>query len=404
MSLKDKTVVLGITGGIAAYKSAAIVSRLRKLGVSVHVIMTENATQFIAPLTFESLSGHPTVTDTFRRPDTWEVEHIALAKKADVFAIAPCTANMMAKLAWGLADDMLSTTALATRAPLLLAPAMNTGMWTADATRRNLATLRERGVRFVGPDAGFLACGDEGAGRMSEPEEIVKEIVALLQPHQDLAGLKVLVTAGATREYLDPVRFMTNESSGRMGMALVEAALERGAQVQAVCGHMDVQAPAGAEVIPVVSTRDLYERMLELAPRADIVIQAAAPADYRFAETADHKLKKQGNTPLTFTLVENPDVAAAVGAAKREGQTLVGFAAETENAVENARKKLASKHLDMIVANDVTLPGAGFNGTTNIATLITAEDEEARPMESKRSLADAILNRVLRLRGAQVSE
>ena len=398
MKLTGKEIVLGVTGGIAAYKSAEVVSRLRKQGAQVHVIMTENATKFVAPLTFETLSNHPVVTDTFARPDTWEVEHIALAKRAELFAIAPATANILAKLAWGLADDMLSTTALATRAPMLVAPAMNVGMWEAEATRQNMATLRQRGVHVVGPGNGFLACGDSGAGRMAEPAEIVAAMEDILRPRQDYAGLRVLVTAGATRERLDPVRFLSNDSSGKMGFAIAAAARDRGAEVTVVCGITQVEPPEGVRVIRVESTRELFEAVTRSAPEADVVIQAAAPADYRFAITHDQKLKKQDGLPLMVELVENPDIAAAVGKAKRPGQVLVGFAAETEHLMENAARKLERKNLDMIVANDVSQPGAGFNVDTNIATLLTHDGARECPLQSKAALAQDILDETLSLR------
>lgn len=395
---KQPEVVLGVTGGIAAYKSAELVSRLRKAGISVHVIMTEHATHFVAPLTFETLSNHPVVTDTFARPETWEVEHIALAKRADVFVIAPATANIMAKLACGIADDMLSTTALATKAPMLIAPAMNTGMWTAEATQHNAAVLKARGVYFVGPEGGFLACGDTGAGRMSEPKDIFDTIEKLLSPKHDLAGLRVMVTAGATRERLDPVRFLSNDSSGKMGFALAAAARDRGAEVTLVCGVTTVQPPAGVTLVKVESTEELYQAVTERCEMMDVVIQAAAPADYRFANRYDQKLKKQSGAPLLLELVENPDIAAEVGRRKHAGQTLVGFAAETEHVQENAQRKLEKKNLDLIVANDVTAPGAGFNVDTNIAALITRGGVMERPLQSKRALAEDILDQVMVLR------
>lgn len=397
--LTGKSVVLGVTGGIAAYKACEVVSRLRKMGADVYVIMTRHATEFVAPLTFETLSNHPVVTDTFARPETWEVEHIALAKRADVFAIAPATANILAKMACGIADDMLSTTVLATKAPVLVAPAMNTGMWTAEVTQENCATLRRRGVHFVGPDAGFLACGDTGSGRMSEPSAIAEAIAALLCPVQDMAGMKVLVTAGATRERLDPVRYMTNDSSGKMGFAVAEEAARRGANVTVVAGSVTAPIPAGCEVVRVESTQDLYDAVTARAPEMDVVIQAAAPADYRFATTYTEKHKKaHDGQPFVIELVENPDIAAAVGAMKKPGQTLVGFAAETENLHENARKKLAKKNLDLIVANDVSQPGAGFNVDTNIATLITASGLVECPLRTKKELAVDILDKVMELR------
>ena len=399
-ALDGKTVVLGVTGGIAAYKSCEAVSRLRKLGAKVHVIMTKNACQFVAPLTFETLSNNPCVTDTFDRPERWEVEHVALAKQADLFLIAPATANIMAKLAHGIADDMLSTTALATRAPMLLAPAMNTGMWESAATRENLDILLRRGVMTIGPEGGLLACGDVGAGRMSEPKQIVEKCVELLTRAQDLSGLRVLVTAGPTREAVDPVRFLTNRSSGKMGYALAEAARQRGAQVTLVSGPVSIAAPAGVALESVQSTEDLLKAMLRLSPSQDVIIQSAAPADYRPEQAAPQKLKKQGDGSLTLRLVATPDVAKAVGERKQPGQTLVGFAAETEGLTENALKKLEAKNLDMIVANDVTRPGAGFDVDTNIAECITRQGREVLPLMTKRALADAIWDRVLALRRA----
>lgn len=401
MTLKGKSVVLGVTGGIAAYKACEVVSRLRKLGADVYVIMTKSATEFVQPLTFETLSNHPVVTDTFARPATWEVEHIALAKRADAFVIAPATANILAKMTHGIADDMLSTTVLATKAPVLVAPAMNTGMWTAAVTQENCETLKKRGVQFVGPDAGFLACGDTGSGRMSEPAAIVEAIASILCPVQDMAGLRVMVTAGATRERLDPVRYMTNDSSGKMGFAVAEAAAKRGAEVTIVAGSTTAPAPSGVKLVRVESTQDLYDAVTTRAADMDVIIQAAAPADYRFAMTYTEKHKKaHDGQPFVVELVENPDIAAAVGAAKRPGQTLVGFAAETEHLHANARKKLAKKNLDLIVANDVSQPGAGFNVDTNIATLITRDGMIECPLRTKKELAGDILDQVMALRNA----
>ena len=399
--LKGREIVLGVTGGIAAYKSADLVSRLRKLGANVHVIMTKNAAEFVTPLTFETMSANPVVTDTFARPVTWEVEHVELAKRAELFVIAPATANFIAKMAAGIADDMLTTTVLATKAPVLVAPAMNVGMWTAAVTQENAARLKARGVHFVGPDAGFLACGDTGSGRMSEPAAIVEAAAAILCPKRDLAGVRVLVTAGATKERLDPVRYMTNDSSGKMGFALAEAARDRGADVTAVVGSVTAPLPEGVRIVRIESTDDLCREMTALAPEADVVIQAAAPADYRFARVYDQKLKKHGGEPLILELVENPDVAAAVGRLKRPGQILVGFAAETGSLIANAQGKLKKKNLDLIVANDVTKPGAGFNVDTNIAVLITAAGMDERPLQTKRALAEDILDRVAAMREAK---
>ncbi len=396
--LTGQNILLGVTGGIAAYKAAEVVSRLRKLNATVDVVMTKNAAEFVTPLTFETLSGRPTVTDTFARPERWEVKHVSLAQKATLCLVAPATANLMAKLAVGIADDMLTTTLLATRAPLLLAPAMNTGMWEAAATQENLRKLQERGVRFIGPAGGRLACGDSGVGRMSEPEEIVAAACELLAPRKDLSGLRVLVTAGPTRERIDPVRYLTNDSSGKMGYALARAAQRRGAQVTLVSGPVALTAPDHVELAPVLTTCELYDAVLSRCKTADVVIQAAAPADYRPAQESDRKLKKQDGAPLTLTLYENPDVARAVGEGKRAGQTLVGFAAETDDLLANARQKLSKKNLDLIVANDVTQPGAGFGVDTNIVTLVTRGGATPYPLMSKADVADRILDKVLELR------
>ncbi len=401
MDLTGKEIVLGVTGGIAAYKSAEIVSRLRHSGANVHVIMTRNATEFIAPLTFQTLSANQVVTDTFEAPEYWNVEHVALAKLADIFVVAPATANILAKMASGIADDMLSTTLLATKAQILVAPAMNTGMWTAPATQNNVKVLKERGVRMIGPESGMLACGDEGAGRMSEPETIVGEICRILSRKQDYAGKKVLITAGATRERLDPVRFITNDSSGKMGFAIAEAARDRGAEVTVIRGSVTAEIPAGIRMIRIESARELYDAMMQKAPEQDVIIQAAAVSDYRPAEQKDRKVKKESGSDLTLILTENPDIAKAVGEQKKPGQTLVGFAAETDNLLKNAKSKLGKKKLDLIVANDVTKPGAGFNVDTNIAVLITSDGSTEEPLQTKRQLAERILDKVLEIRNKQ---
>lgn len=401
MDLTGKEIVLGVTGGIAAYKSAEIVSRLRHSGANVHVIMTRNATEFIAPLTFQTLSANQVVTDTFEAPEYWNVEHVALAKLADIFVVAPATANILAKMASGIADDMLSTTLLATKAQILVAPAMNTGMWTAPATQNNVKVLKERGVRMIGPESGMLACGDEGAGRMSEPETIVEEICRILSRKQDYAGKKVLITAGATRERLDPVRFITNDSSGKMGFAIAEAARDRGAEVTVIRGSVTAEIPAGIRMIQIESARELYDAMMQKAPEQDVIIQAAAVSDYRPAEQKDRKIKKESGSDLTLILTENPDIAKAVGEQKKPGQTLVGFAAETDNLLKNAKSKLGKKKLDLIVANDVTKPGAGFNVDTNIAVLITSDGSTEEPLQTKRQLAERILDKVLEIRNKQ---
>lgn len=394
--LSGKCVVVGVTGGIAAYKTCEVVSRLKKLHADVRVIMTKNATEFVSPLTFQSLSHNPVSVDTFANIQTWEIEHIALAQRADVFVIAPATANIIGKLACGIADDMLSTTVMATHAPVLIAPAMNTAMLENAATQQNMRTLSERGMRFIAPGTGMLACGTSGAGRMSEPSQIVDEIVRTLRPREDFAGLSVVVTAGPTAEPLDPVRYITNRSSGKMGYAIAEAAHARGAHVTLISGPTAIQPPKGVDFVRIGTTQELYDAVLGHAD-ADVVIQAAAPADYRAREISPNKIKRTGDS-LMIELVPNPDIAAALGARKHPGQTLVGFAAETNNVIENAQGKLKRKSLDLIVANDVTRAGAGFDVDTNIVTLIDGEGMKELPMMTKREVADGILDRVTELR------
>ena len=394
--LTGKCVVVGVTGGIAAYKACEVVSRLKKLNADVRVIMTRNATEFVQPLTFQSLSHNPVSVDTFANIQTWEIEHIALAQRADLFIIAPATANIIGKLACGIADDMLSTTVMATRAPVLIAPAMNTAMLENPATQQNIRTLKSRGMRMIAPGVGMLACGTSGAARMSEPEQIVAAAVEALRPREDFAGLAVVVTAGPTAEPLDPVRFITNRSSGKMGYALAAAARARGADVTLISGPTALDAPAGVNVVHIRTTQELYDAVMANAG-ADVVIQAAAPADYRAREVSPTKIKRTGET-LMVELVPNPDIAAALGERKRAGQTLVGFAAETNDVVANAQGKLRRKSLDLIVANDVTRAGAGFDVDTNIITLIDAESTCELPLMTKREAADRILDRVLELR------
>ena len=396
--MKKPCVVLGVTGGIAVYKACELLRLLQKRGIDVFVVMTQNACRFVAPLTFETLSGHPVAVDTFDRPQTWEVEHIALAKRADLFLIAPATANIMGKMACGIADDMLSTTVMATRAPVLVAPAMNTGMWENAAVQQNVKTLRARGVEIVAPVSGHLACGDSGAGKLEDVEVIAERACELLFAKKDMEGLRVMVTAGPSREALDPVRYISNRSSGKMGYAIAQAAQKRGAEVTLLSGPVAIEAPQGVKLVPFTTTQELLDRASELAREQDLLIQAAAPADYRAKEIAPQKIKKQGGEPMTFTLVENPDVAATLGKAKRSGQVFVGFAAETNDVLAHAKDKLARKNLDMIVANDVTRPGAGFDVDTNIVTLITKDGQEALPMMSKAEVAQRILDHALALR------
>lgn len=396
--MKKPCVVLGVTGGIAVYKACELLRLLQKRGIDVFVVMTQNACRFVAPLTFETLSGHPVAVDTFDRPQTWEVEHIALAKRADLFLIAPATANIMGKMACGIADDMLSTTVMATRAPVLVAPAMNTGMWENAAVQQNVKALRARGVEIVAPVSGHLACGDSGAGKLEDVEVIAERACELLFAKKDMEGLRVMVTAGPSREALDPVRYISNRSSGKMGYAIAQAAQKRGAEVTLLSGPVAIEAPLGVKLVPFTTTQELLDRASELAREQDLLIQAAAPADYRAKEVAPQKIKKQGGEPMTFTLVENPDVATTLGKAKRSGQVFVGFAAETNDVLAHAKDKLARKNLDMIVANDVTRPGAGFDVDTNIVTLITKDGQEALPMMSKAEVAQRILDHALALR------
>lgn len=395
---KKKCVVLGVTGGIAAYKACELLRLLQKQGMDVFVVMTKNACRFVAPLTFETLSGHPVATDTFDRPATWEVEHIALAKRADLFLIAPATANIIGKMANGIADDMLSTTVMATRAPVMIAPAMNTGMWRNLATQQNIQTLMARGVRVVMPANGHLACGDSGEGKLEDVAVIAERAVQLLEAKNDLAGLRVLVTAGPTREALDPVRYISNRSSGKMGYAIARAAVQRGAHVTLLSGPVALEAPLGVTYVPFLTTQQLLEAAQTYAPQQDIIIQAAAPADYRAQAVAPQKIKKNSGEDLVLRLVENPDVAAALGVQKGPGQVFVGFAAETNDVLVHAREKLKKKNLDLIVANDVTRPGAGFDVDTNIVTLITQEEICDLPLMTKDEAADRILDKALSLR------
>lgn len=399
--LRGKTVVVGVTGGIAAYKACEIVSRLRKQGLEVFVIMTRHAAEFVAPLSFETLSNHPVVTDMFKRDAPWEVEHISLAKRADLFLIAPATANIIAKMAVGLADDMLSTTVMATTSPVLLAPAMNTNMYLSAATQHNLQMLKSRGVHILPPATGFLAEGISGVGRLPEPPVIVQAALAILGQTGDLSGMRVLISAGPTREALDPVRYITNHSSGKMGFALAEAAHARGAQVTVVAGPVQLPTPMGVTRVDVESTAQMRQALLERFEQSDITIKAAAPADYRPQTVAQSKIKKRDGDTLNLPLVENPDIAAELGAKKRTGQVLVGFAAETGEGLDSARGKIARKNLDFCVLNDVTQPGAGFSVDTNIATLVYPNgDAQALELMSKRALADKILDAALAARKA----
>jgi phosphopantothenoylcysteine decarboxylase/phosphopantothenate--cysteine ligase len=403
-----KRVALGVTGGIAAYKAAEVLRGLQRAGCTVRVCMTRRACEFITPLTFRALSGSHVIVDDYAPDNPDPIAHITFSQTVDLFLIAPATANIIAKLAQGIADDFLSTTYLACHAPVLIAPAMNTTMWHHPATRRNLAQLRADGVRIVLPDAGEMACGTVGPGRLSEPEMIVAAALDLLresQPHtqRDLAGERVLITAGATREQLDPVRFLSNNSSGRMGFALAEAARARGAEVSVIAGVTTAEPPSQVRLIRALSAEAMHEAVMKEVGQATIFIAAAAVADYRPAEQSASKIKKASG-PLTLNLVPTTDILNEVAQSRHDGLLVVGFAAETDNVIERAREKLERKQLDAIVANDVTRAGAGFDVSTNIITLISRGQEAPveLPLMSKLDAAHSILDEVVRLRhGAQ---
>lgn len=392
--LKGKTIVLGVTGGIACFKAAALASLLVKQHANVQVIMTENATKFVTPLTFEQLTGQKALTDTFDRNFQHSVEHIAVADRADLVLIAPATANIIAKLAHGIADDMLTTTVLACDCPKAIAPAMNTKMYENPVTQDNLAILRRYGWEVAEPASGHLACGAEGKGRLPEPEQLLELCLHAVAREKDLRGRRVLVTAGPTREALDPVRYLTNRSSGRMGYAIARAAARRGAEVTLVSGPTALPKPGYMEIVEIESAQEMYEAVTSRAPDMDIIIKAAAVADYRPADVAEDKIKKKDGD-LSIPLERTLDILAALGQNKREGQFLCGFSMETRDLIENSRKKLTKKNLDMVAANNVKVEGAGFGVETNVLTLITAEGEKELPLMSKDAAADALLDAIL---------
>ena len=392
--LKGKTIVLGVTGGIACFKAAALASMLVKQHANVQVIMTENATKFVTPLTFEQLTGRKALTDTFDRNFQHSVEHIAVADRADLVLIAPATANIIAKLAHGLADDMLTTTVLACDCPKAIAPAMNTKMYENPVTQDNLSTLRRYGWEVAEPASGHLACGTEGKGRLPEPEELLELCLHAIAREKDLCGKRVLVTAGPTREALDPVRYLTNRSSGRMGYAIAKAAARRGAEVTLVSGPTALPRPGYMEIVDVESAREMFDAVTSRAPEMDIIIKAAAVADYRPADVAEDKIKKKDGD-LSIPLERTRDILGTLGQRKREGQFLCGFSMETRDLIENSRKKLTKKNLDMVAANNVKVEGAGFGVETNVLTLITAEGEKELPLMSKDAAADALLDAIL---------
>lgn len=391
--LKGKKIVLGVSGGIAAYKACELVSRLKKLEADVHVIMTDSAAKFVTPLTFQSLSLNQVAVDMFEAPKYWEIEHISLAKLADIFVIAPATANIIGKLACGIADDMLSTTAMATKARVIIAPAMNTNMYDNPVVQRNIKQLKELGYVFVEPVEGRLACGDVGKGKMADPAAIEKAIMDTISPEQDLAGKSILVTAGPTQEAIDPVRFITNHSTGKMGYALAGKAAQRGAKVYLVSGPTNLDTPSGVTRYDVISARDMHNKVMELFPECDIVIKAAAVADYAPENVYSQKLKKSSEE-LELKLTKNPDILYELGKIKGD-KIIVGFAMETEKLIENAAEKVRKKNLDFIVANDLNEAGAGFAGDTNVVKLIDREGNiESIPLKKKHEVADIILDRL----------
>ena len=394
--LKGKTILLGVTGGIAAYKAAALASALVKQHAAVEVIMTQHATEFITPLTFEQLTGRRTMVNTFDRNFTHQVEHISLAERTDLVIIAPATANVCAKLAHGLADDMLTTTVLACRCPKLIAPAMNTNMYENPVTQDNLKLLQHYGWEVIEPASGRLACGAVGKGKLPEPEILLEHVLRHVAMPHDLAGKHVLVTAGPTQEALDPVRYLTNHSTGKMGCSIAKMAVLRGAEVTLICGPMTVQPPAFINVVPVTSAQDMFDAVASLAPNADFIFKAAAVADYTPSEYQDNKIKKSG-TDLSIPLKRTQDILRYLGQHRTAGQIICGFSMETQNLVENSRKKLDSKHVDMICANNLKVDGAGFGVDTNVITLITKDSITELPLLSKDAAANAILDQALHL-------
>ena len=394
--LRGKHIVLGVTGSIAAYKIASLASMLKKKKADVTVIMTRNATNFINPITFESLTGNKCLVDTFDRNFQYSVEHVALAKLADVVMVAPASANVLAKAAHGLADDMLTTTLLACECPKLFAPAMNTRMYRNPIVQDNIKTLQNYGMEVITPATGYLACGDTGEGKMPEPEFLLECIVKALQP-DDMQGIKVLVTAGATKEKIDPVRYITNHSTGKMGYAIARAAMLRGADVTLVTGRTELTPPPGVHTVKVMSAADMADAVKARAEEQDIIIKAAAVADYRPKHSADEKIKKKDGD-LTLELERTEDILGYLGEHKRKGQFLCGFSMETENMIENSRKKLEKKHLDLIAANNLKQAGAGFGTDTNIVTLLSENDMAELPLMSKEEVADALLDYILRHR------
>ena len=392
--LEGKTVLLGVTGSIAAYKIAYLASALKKQQADVHVLMTKNATNFINPITFETLTGNKCLVDTFDRNFQFQVEHVSIAKKADVVMIAPASANVIGKLAHGIADDMLTTTIMACRCKKFISPAMNTNMFENPIVQDNLKTLEHYGYEVIDPAVGYLACGDTGAGKMPEPETLLNYILRECACEKDMKGLKVLVTAGPTQEAIDPVRYITNHSSGKMGYAIAKMAMLRGADVTLVSGRTALAPPPFVRVVPVVTARDMYEAVTSVSQEQDIIIKAAAVADYRPASVSDEKIKKKDDD-MSIALERTDDILKYLGEHKPDGQFLCGFSMETENMIGNSRVNLTRKNLDMVAANNVKMAGAGFQGDTNVLTLITQDEEVSLPLMSKEDAAGKILDKIL---------
>ena len=392
--LKGKTVLLGVTGSIAAYKIAYLASALKKLHAEVHVLMTKNATNFITPITFESLTGTKCLVDTFDRNFQFQVEHVSIAKKADVVMIAPASANVIGKLAHGIADDMLTTTIMACKCKKFISPAMNTNMFENPILQDNLKTLEHYGYEVIQPASGYLACGDTGAGKMPEPETLLSYILREIAKEKDLEGKKVLVTAGPTQESIDPVRYITNHSSGKMGYALAKAAMLRGADVTLVSGPCSITPPPFVKVVPVVTAKDMFDAVTSVSADQDIIIKAAAVADYRPKQVFDEKIKKQ-DKEMSIELEKTDDILKYLGEHRTPQQFLCGFSMETQNMIGNSRAKLGKKHLDMVAANNLKVAGAGFQGDTNVLTLITQDEDVSLQLMSKEDAANVILDKIL---------
>ena len=392
--LQGKTVLLGVTGSIAAYKIAYLASALKKLHAQVHVLMTKNATNFINPITFESLTGNKCLVDTFDRNFQFQVEHVSIAKQADVVMIAPASANVIGKLAHGIADDMLTTSIMACKCKKIISPAMNTNMYENPIVQDNLAILQHYGYEVIEPASGYLACGDTGAGKMPEPEMLLEYILREIAKEKDLSGRKVLVTAGPTQEAIDPVRYITNHSSGKMGYALAKAAMLRGAQVTLVSGPCAIEPPPFVKLVPIVTAKEMFDAVTSVSFEQDIIIKAAAVADYRPAKVFDDKVKKQEGQ-MSIELEKTDDILQYLGDNRVPGQFLCGFSMETQNMLGNSRAKLGKKHLDMVAANNLKVAGAGFQGDTNVLTLITQDEDVSLQLMSKEDAANIILDKIL---------